>query len=209
MGRYTNDTFPSASYGTYSDGSILAVNFYIEPITEFLAAAAYIKWCWSGELDDGFDYAGGWSVESSDAQAVEDIMRSGNHWDASWENLKNGTLDYISPRDNTVWSDTNAVSRRFQDWLIVNSVYNDEIATDQQWMPTFMAWQQAKLDAVLATLVKPPKPLPPQAPWQAWHPQQVGQITSALDLDLAQASRLTLTPNAAGRMVFGNILVPQ
>lgn len=207
MGRYTDDWFPNAIFGTMDDGSIVALNFYIEPITEFLAAAVYVKWCWGGQLDDGFDYAGGWSVASSDAQAVEDIMRSGNHWDSSWENIKNGTVSYVSPRDGQSYAGGLGVSRRFQDWLINNNVYNIELATDQQWMPTFMAQIQAELDARLVGLAKPPKPVPPQPPWTMWHPTQVGQITSALTTDLAQASRLTLT-SVNGRMTLGKIPIP-
>lgn len=211
MGRYTDDWFPGATMGTRKDGSIVALFFYIEPITEFLAASMFIKWCWDGVMDDGFDGLGGWSVESSDAQAVEDIMRSGNHWDSSWENLKSGTLDYTSPRDGSVWTGGLAVSRRFQDWLIANNVYNDELATDQQWMPTFMAYIQAELDKRLVGIAKPPKPGTPPPAWQMWHPQQVGQITDALTLDLAQTSRLTLVadPASEDRMLLGKIAIPQ
>lgn len=211
MGLFTRSSLTDAIFGTRQDGSVVAVRYYIEPITVFLTGVAYIQWCWNGELDDGFSYIGGWTVDSSDSAAVEDIMRSGNHWDASWENLKNGTLDYTSPRDGSVWSNANAVSRRFADWLVVNSVYNDEAATDAQWMPAFMAIQQAELDSRLLALVKPPKPVPPNPAWQAWHPQQVGQISDALDLELAQSTRLTLAadPSNPMRLVFGKIAVPQ
>ncbi len=211
MPTYTRSSFPDAVFGTRPDGSIVAVNFYIEPITYMLVAAAYIQWCWNGTLDDGFTYIGGWSVESSDAQAVEDIMRSGGHWDASWENLKNGTLDYTSPRDGSVHSGSDAISRRMADWLIVNNVMNDEIATDQQWMPAFMATQQTELDTRLLAAPKPPKPGPRPPSWQQWHPQQVGQIADALNLDMAQSTRLTLVADPANpnRMVFGKIPVPQ
>jgi len=211
MGSFTRSSIADAVFGTRQDGSIVAVRFYIEPITQCFTAAAYIQWNWNGTLDDGFSYIGGWSIASSDSQAVEDIMRSGGHWDASWENLKNGTLDYTSPRDNTVWSGTLAVSRRFQDWLIVNSVYNDEMATDTQWMPAFMAAQQTELDTRLANLAKPPQPVPPPPTYLAWHPQQVGQIVTALDLEQAQTTRLTLMPDVTNpnRMVFGKISVIQ
>ncbi len=210
MAQFTRSSLTDATFGTRPDGSIIALRYYIEPITEFLTAVAYIQWCWAGELDDGFTYIGGWTVDSSDSAAVEDIMRSGNHWDASWENLKNGTQDYTSPRDGSVGSGTDAISRRFQDWLIVNNVYNDEIATDQQWMPAFMAIQQSELDTRLLPLAKPPKPVPPNPAWQAWHPQQVGQITGALELEEAQSTRLILMadPSNPNRMLIGKIPIP-
>ncbi len=209
---FTRDELPNAIIGTFPEGhpwagSLLAVVFQINPILGFFAASVYIQWCWGTKLDIGFTGIGGWSIDSSDAAAVERIMRSGGHWDASWQRLASGEDYYNSPIDHQQYEGIAAVSRRMTDWLIGQSVYNAELATNSQWMPQFMAEQQANLDNILTTAVKPPERTPPHPAWEDWHPSMVGQISDAITLELAQTTRMTLVPGA-GKLVFDKIAIP-
>ncbi len=207
-GTITRLSIAEAKFCTLANGNETATLVYIGPINNDVVAF-YVRWKW----DDNFTALAGYALESDETTLIKEILTSANLWDSwmpTWRQLETDADPYIDAQGNEVHGGQ-AVAKRYSDAISTIKTKDLEAATDQQWFHgIFLPEIQTFSDQVYIGLVTPPEPTPPPPPAAKYPPNAIGQITTAMTLADAQASRIISVRDTANgnRPVIGAIPVP-
>ena len=164
---------------------------------------------------DVFEELAEFEYEGDPATMAQAILTDGGLWNtsapdatgATWAELYAGG-DYVSPTDGQTYSGTNAINRKFQDYLQGATTAGVEEATQHWLVNTYLPSIQAHLDATLAGLSPQPDPGPVPPVTTEFPPNLVNGVPTALQIGVTQFSRVVMSVDGSGRVVLSAGPVP-